>query len=196
MILRTSLSCEIWHPCEKRTAKLSQPYGGRRLVANRAILNRTYNVLSSCGSLRVPGEFKMKQQSKAWFTTTRCVLLRGLCGQKSPHFIALRTVKARISPEIWARRSAWSHALDNWKRRPPFLLSEGFSTRSQIPVWKHTIHLFYTVSIVTETALLDFLLWVLCYFCLPMNHIVVSLWKLKLPWFECRHFLNYHLAFR
>ena len=29
-------------------------------VANRAILNRTYNVLSSCGARRVPCELKMK----------------------------------------------------------------------------------------------------------------------------------------
>ena len=33
-------------------------------VANRAILNRTYNVLSSFGARRVPCEFKMKEKSQ------------------------------------------------------------------------------------------------------------------------------------
>ena len=30
-------------------------------VANRAIQKRTYNVLSACGTRRVPCEFKMKE---------------------------------------------------------------------------------------------------------------------------------------
>ena len=37
-----------------------------------------------------------------------------------------------VTRRLGTSRSARSHALDNWKRRPPFLLSEGFSTRSQI----------------------------------------------------------------
>ena len=45
------------------------------------------------------------------------VLLWGLCGQNSPHFVAFRTVKARTSPEIWARKGTRIRLWRIWHNR-------------------------------------------------------------------------------
>ena len=78
-----SLTYKIWHLRDKRTANLCQLYVGHsKLCRLRAILTRTYNVLSPCGACACP--LRIQNEGKIATGSRDCSNLRGgaSCGLK------------------------------------------------------------------------------------------------------------------